>query len=76
MPGLGVKRWFGVLLAGITVGGLGLAILVIDLYRNFPESELDSYNSISIPAIPAEICAGAYLRIPGNWIDYNRTYGG
>jgi len=40
MPGLGVKRWFGVLLAGITVGGLGLAILVIDLYRNFPESDL------------------------------------
>jgi uncharacterized cofD-like protein len=40
MPGLGVKRWFGVLLAGITLSGMGLALFIIDRYRNFPESDL------------------------------------
>jgi uncharacterized cofD-like protein len=39
-PGLGVKRWFGVLLAGITFSGVGLAILLLDVYRNFPDSPL------------------------------------
>lgn len=39
-PGLGVKRWFGVLLAGITLSGVGLAILLLDVYRNFPDSWL------------------------------------
>jgi uncharacterized cofD-like protein len=39
-PGLGVKRWFAVLLAGITLSGVGLAILLLDVYRNFPESSL------------------------------------
>ena len=32
-PGLGIKRWFFVVLAGITFLGLGLAILLLDLYR-------------------------------------------
>ena len=32
-PGLGVKRWFFVVLAGITLLGVGLAILLLDLYR-------------------------------------------
>jgi len=32
-PGLGIKRWFFVVLAGITLLGVGLAILLIDLYR-------------------------------------------
>lgn len=32
-PGLGIKRWFFVVLAGITFLGLGLAVLLIDLYR-------------------------------------------
>jgi uncharacterized cofD-like protein len=39
-PGLGVKRWFAVLLAGITLSGVGLAILLLDIYRNFPDSPL------------------------------------
>jgi uncharacterized cofD-like protein len=39
-PGLGVKRWFFVLLAGITFSGVGLAILLLDVYRNFPDSWL------------------------------------
>src|SRR5512143_3503343 len=32
-PGLGIKRWFFLVLAGITFLGLGLAVLLIDLYR-------------------------------------------
>jgi uncharacterized cofD-like protein len=32
-PGLGVKRWFFFVLAGITFIGIGLAILLLQLYR-------------------------------------------
>ena len=32
-PGLGIKRWFFFLLTGITFLGLGLAILLLNLYR-------------------------------------------
>ena len=32
-PGLGVKRWLLVALAGMTLLGVGLAILLLDLYR-------------------------------------------
>jgi len=32
-PGLGVKRWLFVVLAGITLLGVGLAILLLNLYR-------------------------------------------
>ena len=32
-PGLGVKRWFLVVLVGITMLSVGLAILLLDLYR-------------------------------------------
>ena len=32
-PGLGIKRWFFFVLAGITLLGLGLAILLLNLYR-------------------------------------------
>lgn len=39
-PGLGVKRWFFVVLAGITLLGVGLALLLLDLYRT------DSTNPI------------------------------
>ena len=32
-PGLGVKRWYLFILAGITLLGVGLAIFLLDLYR-------------------------------------------
>ena len=38
IPGLGVKRWLLVTLAGTTLIGVGLAILVIDVYRTAPET--------------------------------------
>ncbi|MEP0807618.1 MAG: uridine diphosphate-N-acetylglucosamine-binding protein YvcK [Chloroflexota bacterium] len=33
VPGLGVKRWFLLVLLGITLLGVGLAIFLLDLYR-------------------------------------------
>jgi len=38
VPGIGVKRWVLVILAGTTLLGLGLAVYLLDLYRNVPES--------------------------------------
>ena len=37
-PGIGVKRWFLILLAGVTLIGTGLAIYLLDVYRNAPET--------------------------------------
>jgi uncharacterized cofD-like protein len=38
VPGIGVKRWFLILLAGITLIGTGLAIYLLDIYRNAPDT--------------------------------------
>lgn len=37
-PGLGVKRWLALLLAGITLVGVGAAILLLDIYRKVPDT--------------------------------------
>mgnify|MGYP006292409647 FL=1 len=37
-PGLGYKRWLLLTLFGITFLGLGLALIVLDVYRNAPET--------------------------------------
>ena len=37
-PGIGVKRWLVLTLAGTTLIGVGLAILVLDFYRTSPET--------------------------------------
>jgi uncharacterized cofD-like protein len=38
VPGLGVKRWLGLVLLGTTLLGVGLAILILDVYRTAPET--------------------------------------
>ena len=38
VPGLGVKRWFLLSLAGTTLIGVGVAILILDFYRTAPET--------------------------------------
>lgn len=38
VPGLGVKRWVLFVLAGTTLIAIGLAILVLDIYRNAPST--------------------------------------
>lgn len=40
VPGLGVKRWFGILLAGVTLLGVGVAYFLLDIYRTTPGEEL------------------------------------
>ncbi len=56
-PGLGIKRWFVFVTLGITLLGLGFAVIVIDLYRT------DSSNPIVLTLL-----AYASLRfIPRVW---------
>ncbi len=38
VPGLGVKRWFFVLLIGTTFIGVGLAMFLLEIYRTAPET--------------------------------------
>lgn len=41
IPGLGVKRWFSVILLGLTLLAVGLALFLLDIYRTTPsESSL------------------------------------
>lgn len=45
VPGLGIKRWLVMILAGITLLGVGLGILLLDLYRT------NSTNSLLITGL-------------------------
>ena len=47
-PGLGVKRWLGLLIIGTTLIGLGLAILLLDVYRMYPTSPWLAFLSLRI----------------------------
>ncbi len=48
-PGLGVKRWLLLFLLGVTFLGLGLAMLVLDLYRTAPDTWwLPIFSAISL----------------------------
>ena len=38
LPGLGFKRWLLIAMAGAMMLGLGLALIVLDVYRNAPET--------------------------------------
>lgn len=37
-PGLGVKRWFVIMILGMALIGLGAAVLILDIYRAYPDS--------------------------------------
>jgi uncharacterized cofD-like protein len=47
VPGLGIKRWILVVLFGTTMIGLGLAVLVLDVYRNAPDTWWLPYLSVA-----------------------------
>jgi uncharacterized cofD-like protein len=54
-PGIGVKRWLLVVLLGTTLLGVGLAVLVLDVYRNAPDTwwlPILSYASLRFIARP------------------------
>jgi uncharacterized cofD-like protein len=38
IPGIGVKRWFLFILLGTTLIGVGLGVLILEIYRTAPES--------------------------------------
>ena len=57
-PGIGVKRWLVVILFGTTLVGVGLAVLVLDVYRNAPETwwlPILSYASLRFIARPLRV---------------------
>jgi uncharacterized cofD-like protein len=53
-PGLGVKRWFLVVLAGITLLGVGMAIFLLELYRTETTNPvlLDILSIVSLRFMP------------------------
>ena len=59
VPGLGVKRWFLLALAGMTLLGVGLAILLLDLYRT------DSTNQVLLPLYASCRVGYAYSYLGG-----------
>lgn len=38
IPGLGVKRWLGLMLAGLTLLSVGFAMFLLDIYRTAPDT--------------------------------------
>src|SRR5512141_3250758 len=60
-PGIGVKRWLGLLLAGITLIGLGVAYVVVDIYRNTPLPDAFYYITLQfIPRVLRAILLGGF----------------
>jgi len=58
-PGLGVKRWLFIMLAGVTMVGVGFAILLLDLYRTESTNSnlLDSLLITSLRFLPPFLIA-------------------
>jgi uncharacterized cofD-like protein len=78
-PGLGVKRWVGLILIGTTLIGVGFAILLLDFYRTAPDTWWLPYlSAISLRflwrPLRAVIFGGAGLSfiLIGSW-GLNRT---
>jgi len=53
IPGLGVKRWLLTIMAGTTLLGVGLGILLLDIYRTAPDTWwLPALSWISLRFLP------------------------
>jgi uncharacterized cofD-like protein len=53
LPGIGVKRWLLVILFGTTLIGIGLGVLILDFYRNAPDTWwLPLISAISLRELP------------------------
>jgi len=53
IPGIGVKRWLAVILAGTTLLGVALAILILDVYRTTPDTWwLPAFSAASLHFLP------------------------
>lgn len=79
VPGLGVKRWLLIVLFGITLVGVGLAILILDVYRKAPETWwLPLISAASLRFLPrilrAVIFGGVGVAlIVGGFLGFNRS---
>jgi uncharacterized cofD-like protein len=62
-PGLRVKRWFLVLLAGMVVVSLGIAFALIETYRTAPFSEWVTVATLQF--LPQVVRAALFLMIGG-----------
>jgi uncharacterized cofD-like protein len=74
VPGIGVKRWILLILFGTTLLGVGLAILLLEVYRTAPDTwwlPLLSYASLRIISRPLRVLVfgsiGAGLILTGIW---------
>lgn len=54
-PGLGVKRWIVVLTIGTTLIGLGIAVVLLEIYRAYPNS--DFLAILSLRTLPRALRA-------------------
>src|SRR5512136_863693 len=80
VPGIGIKRWLVMILGGITLLGLGLSILLLDMYRTDTRNSfvltLLTYASLRfLPRLLRVVVfggVGAGLVIYGIW-GLNRT---
>jgi uncharacterized cofD-like protein len=59
-PGLGVKRWLIALVLGTAMVGLGLAIVLLDAYRAYPDSPILAILSLrALPRITRALLLGS-----------------
>jgi uncharacterized cofD-like protein len=74
VPGIGIKRWILLILLGTTLLGVGLAILVLEVYRTAPDTwwlPILSFASLRILSRPIRFLIfggiGAGLILTGIW---------
>ena len=79
VPGLGVKRWIVLILLGTTLLGVGLGILLLEIYRTAPETwwlPILSYASLRALSRPLRVLIfggfGLGLIVAG-FIGFNRS---
>jgi uncharacterized cofD-like protein len=64
VPGLGVKRWVGILLAGITLLGIGVAYFLLDIYRTTnADSILPVLDIASLRFFPRPVRVAIFLAL-------------
>ena len=62
-PGLGIKRWLLVALAGMTLLGIGIAQIIVDVYRYEPLPDALYVLMLRPLPIGVRILIGAWSRV-------------